>query len=489
MTDENKLISERKNKFEKIKKHQNPYPNNFKKNISAVDILDLYKSKDKTELEKVDLSYAISGRLLTIRVMGNSTFANLHDETGKIQIYLSKKTVGDNQYDILKNLDLGDIVGVEGSIFKTKTGEVTINVAKIILLSKSVRPLPEKFHGISDIEIKYRQRYLDLMINPDSKEVFRKRSLIVNTIRSLFIKNKFLEVETPMMHPIPGGANAKPFVTHHNTLDLDLYLRIAPELYLKRCIIGGFERVFEINRSFRNEGLSIKHNPEFTMIEFYIAYEEFTYLMTFIEKIFKELFGALELESEFIYQDEKILTTIPFERLKFHQAIINNVKEIDGNNINNLEILQSYCSTRGYTVADSSNADEHLLEIFEKEVEKTLHSPTFITHYPTSVSPLARSCDDNPELCERFELFIAGREIANGFSELNDPEEQSRRFKNQVGNEDEQMKYDDDFIKALEYGMPPTTGAGIGIDRLVMLLTNCGSIRDVLLFPQMRPKK
>tara|TARA_B100001113_G_C21031426_1_gene588155 strand:- start:141 stop:1124 length:984 start_codon:yes stop_codon:yes gene_type:complete len=327
------------------------------------------------------------------------------------------------------------------------------------------------------------------MINPDSKEVFRKRSLIVNTIRSLFIKNKFLEVETPMMHPIPGGANAKPFVTHHNTLDLDLYLRIAPELYLKRCIIGGFERVFEINRSFRNEGLSIKHNPEFTMIEFYIAYEEFTYLMTFIEKIFKELFGALELESEFIYQDEKILTTIPFERLKFHQAIINNVKEIDGNNINNLEILQSYCNTRGYKVADSSNADEHLLEIFEKEVEKTLHSPTFITHYPTSVSPLARSCDDNPELCERFELFIAGREIANGFSELNDPEEQSRRFKNQVGNEDEQMKYDDDFIKALEYGMPPTTGAGIGIDRLVMLLTNCGSIRDVLLFPQMRPKK
>ena len=421
--------------------------------------------------------------------MGNSAFANLHDDSGKIQIYLQKKHVGDTTYKLFKAIDLGDIVGVKGEIFKTKTGELTINVNSMVLLSKSLRPLPEKFHGISDVEIKYRQRYLDLMTNPASKEVFLKRSMIINHIRNFFINHNYTEVETPMMHQIPGGANAKPFVTHHNSLDIDLYLRIAPELFLKRCIIGGFENVFEINRSFRNEGLSIKHNPEFTMIEFYSAYKNYEYLINFIEQLFKSLCKLLSIGETYSYQDNNIQFNIPFNRLTFHQSIIENIDEINIDNIGDVVSLDKYCKKNNINECKSNSIEELLLKIFEKDVEKKLINPTFVTHYPTSVSPLARSLDDNPDLCERFELFISGREIANGFSELNDPEEQAKRFKNQVGEEDELMKYDEDFIRALEYGMPPTAGAGIGIDRLVMLLTDTSSIRDVLLFPQMRPKK
>ena len=489
MTDENKLIIERKKKLNDSREHQSAYPNNFDKIDTAKEIIKIFDSKSKEEVELSNKEVSIAGRLLTIRLMGNSAFANLHDDSGKIQIYLQKKHVGDSAYKLFKIVDLGDIVGVKGEIFKTKTGELTINVSSIVLLSKSLRPLPEKFHGIADVEIKYRQRYLDLMTNPASKEVFLKRSMIINHIRNFFIKHNYTEVETPMMHQIPGGANAKPFVTHHNSLDIDLYLRIAPELFLKRCIIGGFENVFEINRSFRNEGLSIKHNPEFTMIEFYSAYKNYEYLINFIEELFKSLCKLLSIGEIYSYQDNNIQFSVPFSRLKFHQSIIEYVNEINLDNISDLAYLDKYCKINKLIDGESNTVDELLLKIFEKDVEKKLIQPTFVTHYPTSVSPLARSLDDNPDLCERFELFISGREIANGFSELNDPEEQAKRFKNQVGEEDELMKYDEDFIKALEYGMPPTAGAGIGIDRLVMLLTDTSSIRDVLLFPQMRPKK
>ncbi len=489
MTDENKLIIERKKKLNDSREHQSAYPNNFDKIDTAKEIIKIFDSKSKEEVELSNKEVSIAGRLLTIRLMGNSAFANLHDDSGKIQIYLQKKRVGDSAYKLFKIVDLGDIVGVKGEIFKTKTGELTINVSSIVLLSKSLRPLPEKFHGIADVEIKYRQRYLDLMTNPASKEVFLKRSMIINHIRNFFIKHNYTEVETPMMHQIPGGANARPFVTHHNSLDIDLYLRIAPELFLKRCIIGGFENVFEINRSFRNEGLSIKHNPEFTMIEFYSAYKNYEYLINFIEELFKSLCKLLSIGAIYSYQDNNIQFSVPFSRLKFHQSIIEYVNEINLDNISDLAYLDKYCKINKLIDGESNTVDELLLKIFEKDVEKKLIQPTFVTHYPTSVSPLARSLDDNPDLCERFELFISGREIANGFSELNDPEEQAKRFKNQVGEEDELMKYDEDFIKALEYGMPPTAGAGIGIDRLVMLLTDTSSIRDVLLFPQMRPKK
>ncbi len=489
MTDENKLIIERKNKLKESKEYQSIYPNNFDKTDSASEISDKFESKTKEEIELDKKEISIAGRLLTIRLMGNSAFANLHDDSGKIQIYLQKKHVGDSAYKLFKILDLGDIIGVKGELFKTKTGELTINVSSIVLLSKSLRPLPEKFHGIADVEIKYRQRYLDLMTNPASKQVFLKRSMIINHVRNFFTDHSYTEVETPMMHQIPGGANAKPFVTHHNSLDIDLYLRIAPELFLKRCIIGGFENVFEINRSFRNEGLSIKHNPEFTMIEFYSAYKNYEYLINFIEQLFESICKLLSISKNFSYQDNNIQFSTPFNRITFHQSIIDNIDEISIDNISNEVFLDEYCKTNKLHQGGPHTVDELLLKIFEKEVEKKLIQPTFITHYPTSVSPLARSLDDNPNLCERFELFIAGREIANGFSELNDPEEQAKRFKNQVGEQDELMKYDEDFIKALEYGMPPTAGAGIGIDRLVMLLTDTPSIRDVLLFPQMRPKK
>ena len=490
MTEENKLIIERKKKLEEIKKKYKPYPNSFKKLDNTSALISDHSDTDKESLANNEISVSISGRLLTIRNMGNSSFANLHDESGNIQIYLQKKQVGEDYYSLFNNLDLGDIVGVKGKLFKTKTGELTINTETIELLSKSLRPLPEKFHGIADIEIKYRQRYLDLMINHDSKEIFKKRSKIISTIRNYFILDGYLEVETPMMHMIPGGAAAKPFVTHHNSLDLDLYLRIAPELFLKRCVIGGYEKVFEINRSFRNEGLSVKHNPEFTMIEFYCAYENYLYLMKLIEDLFENILEVLDLNPKFDYQDYEIDFKTPFSKLKFYDAIGEYATEIDITKINDRTYLDQYCSSRNIKISDSSSIVKTHLDIFEKLVEKQLVNPTFVTHYPTEVSPLSRSFDDSPELVERFELFIAGREIANGFSELNDPLEQSKRFKTQVdSNDDEKMSYDEDFVTALEYGMPPTAGAGIGIDRLIMLFTNSPSIRDILLFPHMKPKK
>ena len=490
MTEENKLITERKKKLEEIKKKYKPYPNNFKKLNNTATIVTDHSDTDKETLATENNSVSISGRLLTIRNMGNSSFANLHDESGNIQIYLQKKQVGEDAYWLFNNLDLGDIVGIKGILFKTKTGELTINTETIELLSKSLRPLPEKFHGISDIEIKYRQRYLDLMINPETKSLFKTRSRIISVIRNYFISKDYLEVETPMMHMIPGGASAKPFITHHNSLDLDLYLRIAPELFLKRCIIGGYEKVFEINRSFRNEGLSIKHNPEFTMIEFYCAYENYLYLINLIESLFENLLKELLIDSSIRYQENDIDFKTPFARIKFYDAINKYATDIDQNKISDKDYLKSYCSTKKIKLSSNQSIVSIHLEIFEKLVEKQFIDPTFVTHYPTEVSPLSRSFDDNPDIVERFELFIAGREIANGFSELNDPVEQSKRFKAQVEIDDEEkMNYDEDFVTALEYGMPPTAGAGIGIDRLIMLFTNSPSIRDILLFPHMKPKK
>ena len=490
MTEENKLITERKKKLETIKLTDKAYPNTFRKKDYAYKIIDEYKDIPKENLSEKNISVSIAGRLLTIRNMGNSSFANLHDESGNIQIYLQKKQVGEENYSLFNNLDLGDIVGIEGVLFMTKTGELTVNTTSIMLLSKSLRPLPEKFHGISDIEIKYRQRYLDLMINPETKNLFKTRSKIISLIRDFFIKDDYLEVETPMMHMIPGGAAAKPFVTHHNSLDLDLYLRIAPELFLKRCIIGGYEKVFEINRSFRNEGLSIKHNPEFTMIEFYCAYQDYVYLMSLIENLFDNIISSLNLSTKFKYQDYEINFKAPFLKIKFYDAIEKYAINFDISKLNDKCYLETYCSENNIGITDKECLVKIHLDIFEKTVEKKLIDPTFVTHYPTEVSPLSRSFDDDSSLVERFELFIAGREIANGFSELNDPMEQSNRFKAQVdSNDDEKMSYDDDFVTALEYGMPPTAGAGIGIDRLIMIFTNSASIRDVLLFPHMKPKK
>jgi len=490
MTEENKLITERKKKLEAIKLNNKAYPNTFRKKDYANSISNKYKDLEKEDIAEKNIPVSIAGRLLTIRNMGNSSFANLHDESGNIQIYLQKKQVGEDSYLLFNNLDLGDIVGIEGVLFKTKTGELTVNTSSIMLLSKSLRPLPEKFHGIADIEIKYRQRYLDLMINPETKSLFKTRSKIVSEIRNFFIEDDYLEVETPMMHMIPGGAAAKPFITHHNSLDLDLYLRIAPELFLKRCIIGGYEKVFEINRSFRNEGLSVKHNPEFTMIEFYCAYQDYIYLMSLIENLFSKIISSLNFSSNFEYQGLKIDFKTSFTKIKFYDSIEKYAKGIDFSKLNDKNYIEDYCSENNIKISDKGSIVKMHLDIFDKMVEKELINPTFVTHYPTEVSPLSRSFDDEPNLVERFELFIAGREMANGFSELNDPEEQSNRFKEQVNSDDdEKMSYDEDFVTALEYGMPPTAGAGIGIDRLIMIFTDSASIRDVLLFPHMKPKK
>tara|TARA_Y100000992_G_scaffold302181_1_gene275361 strand:- start:1747 stop:3216 length:1470 start_codon:yes stop_codon:yes gene_type:complete len=488
MSEENKLIVERKKKLEELSSLTNLYPNSFKRNTNCNDLRQKFDNKTKEELELEQDIFSVSGRLLTVRKMGNSTFANLHDDSGKIQLFLSKNGTGKEMYKLLDHTDLGDIVGAKGRIFKTKTGELSINVTEYIILSKSLRPLPEKYHGLSDIEIKYRQRYVDLMISEDSRKVFKDRINIVSQIRKFFEQESYLEVETPMMHPIAGGAAAKPFVTHHNSLDMDLYLRIAPELYLKRLIIGGFEKVFEINRSFRNEGLSVKHNPEFTMIEFYAAYEDYNYLMNFIERLIKSLINSIGLNELFKYQDYEIETNNSFERLNFHQSIIKYCDSITTENINDYSILEGFCKSNDIDITIKGSIQKTQLDIFDKIVENKLINPTFITEYPTAVSPLSRRLDDNPEVVERFELFIAGREIANGFSELNDPKDQAQRFSEQLETDDEKMNYDSDFITAMEYGMPPTAGAGIGIDRLVMLLTNSASIRDVLFFPLMKPK-
>ena len=489
---DNKLISERREKLKELRKQGNPFKNHFRPKDFAQEITEQYDGQDKDSLEEKKIEVTIAGRIMLKRVMGKASFAHIQDTTGKIQIYVARDDLPEGVYnEQFKKWDIGDIVGLTGSLFKTKVGELSIKVSSIELITKSLRPLPEKFHGLADQEIRYRQRYVDLIVNEKSRETFVLRSKIISYIRNFFTDNCFLEVETPMMHVIPGGATARPFVTHHNALDMDLYLRIAPELYLKRLIVGGIDRVFEINRNFRNEGLSTRHNPEFTMIEFYQAYANYDDLMNLTEKLLvgiaKEVIGREEISYQGVHFD----FSKKFDRLTVEEAILKYNSDISSADINQINIANTLKKLK-ITAKDSWGYGKSLIEIFEATTEEKLIQPTFITRYPTEVSPLARKNDDDPEITDRFELFIGGREIANGFSELNDAEDQSERFKKQVedkdSGDDEAMHYDADYIRALEYGMPPTAGEGIGIDRLVMLFTDAPSIRDVLLFPHMRPE-
>ena len=489
---DNKLIAERREKLKELRKQGNPFKNHFRPKDFAQEITEQYDGQDKDSFEEKKIEVTIAGRIMLKRVMGKASFAHIQDTTGKIQIYVARDDLPEGIYnEQFKKWDIGDIVGLTGSLFKTKVGELSIKVSSIELITKSLRPLPEKFHGLADQEIRYRQRYVDLIVNEKSRETFVLRSKIISYIRNFFTGNCFLEVETPMMHAIPGGATARPFITHHNALDMDLYLRIAPELYLKRLIVGGIDRVFEINRNFRNEGLSTRHNPEFTMIEFYQAYANYYDLMNLTEKLLvgiaKEVIGREEIS----YQGVNFDFSKKFDRLTVEEAILKYNSDISSEDINQTNIAKTLKKLK-ITAKDSWGYGKSLIEIFEATTEEKLIQPTFITRYPTEVSPLARKNDDDPEITDRFELFIGGREIANGFSELNDAEDQSDRFKKQVedkdSGDDEAMHYDADYIRALEYGMPPTAGEGIGIDRLVMLFTDAPSIRDVLLFPHMRPE-
>ncbi len=491
--DENHIIAERRQKLAAIREKTggHPFPNDFRPEHHAVDLHATYGHFSKEELEiKKSPPVKVAGRIMLKRVMGKASFATIQDASARIQLYVNLEGVGEEALETFKHLDLGDIVGAEGVMFKTKTGELSINVSSVRLITKSLRPLPEKFHGLTDTEQRYRMRYLDLLVNPEVKRTFETRSKIVAEIRNFMVDAGYLEVETPMMHPIPGGAAAKPFVTHHNTLDMQLYLRIAPELYLKRLVVGGFERVFEINRNFRNEGMSVRHNPEFTMMEFYIAYRDFHHLMQFTEDMLRAIATKVVGKTLIDYQGMQIDFGKTFERLTMPQAVVKYFPQYTDADFNNRATLETLCNKHHAQIKASDTIGTLQLKLFEETAEAKLIQPTFIVDYPAEVSPLARRNDHNPAITDRFELFIAGREIANGFSELNDAEDQAARFLEQVqakeGGDEEAMHYDADFVRALEYGMPPTAGEGIGIDRLVMLLTDSASIRDVILFPQLR---
>ena len=492
--DEQEQIKQRRAKLTALREDGGiAFPTDFRRNVVAGELRAEYDSKSKEELEAKPIRVKLAGRLMTRRVMGKASFAHIQDMSGKIQVYVTRDTLPDGFYnEQFKKWDIGDILGVEGVLFKTKVGELSIRVDDIRLLTKALRPLPEKFHGIADQEIKYRQRYLDLIMNEASRNTFLMRSKIVAYIRQFLTERNFLEVETPMMQSIPGGATAKPFETHHNALDMGLYLRIAPELYLKRLVVGGFERVFEINRNFRNEGLSSRHNPEFTMIEFYQAYAEYGELMDLTEAMLKGIAEDLVGQAVISYQGEQYDFGQPFERMTVFDSILHFNPDLTAGDIESREAAEKVALQLGIPVKDGYGLGKIQIEIFEKTGESRLMNPTFITAYPVEVSPLARRNDDNPHVTDRFEFFVGGREIANGFTELNDAEDQAERFLNQVkekeAGDDEAMHYDADYITALEHGMPPTAGEGIGIDRLVMLFTDAPSIRDVLLFPQMRPR-
>ena len=494
VVDENSIISERRNKLLELRKLGVAFPNQFKPTNLSSELHKNYDEDDKETLEGKSIEVSVSGRMMLKRVMGKASFATIQDNNGRIQLYVTRDFINSDDnpelYAQFKKWDLGDIVGAKGKLFKTRTNELTIEVTEIILLTKSIRPLPEKFHGLSDQETKYRQRYVDLIVNEDTKKTFLNRSKIISNIRTFMEKHKFLEVETPMLHAIPGGATARPFETHHNALDMDMYLRIAPELYLKRLVVGGFDRVFEINRNFRNEGLSVRHNPEFTMMEFYAAYTEYKWLMNFTEDCIRDVTKTIQGTLKVKYKDKTIDFEKPFERLTLVEAVMKYSKQFTKDQLGDTDFIKSYLSKKGENLPDSLGLGAYQLALFESEAEDKLWDPTYIVDYPTEVSPLARASDSDEAITERFELFIAGREIANGFSELNDAEDQANRFKKQVAAKDagdeEAMYYDADFIRALEYGLPPTGGCGIGIDRLVMLLTDSPSIRDVILFPHMR---
>ena len=493
--EEQEQISQRRTKLEALRENGGiAFPTDFRRNVVAGELIAEYDEKTKEALdEEAPIRVKLAGRLMTRRIMGKASFAHIQDMSGKIQLYVTRDTLPEGFYnEQFKKWDIGDIVGAEGVLFKTKVGELSVKVDDIRLLTKALRPLPEKFHGIADQEIKYRQRYLDLIMSETSRDTFLMRSKIVAYIRQFLTERKFLEVETPMMQAIPGGATAKPFETHHNALDMGLYLRIAPELYLKRLVVGGFERVFEINRNFRNEGLSSRHNPEFTMIEFYQAYAEYGELMDLTEAMLKGIAEELLGNSLVTYQGEEYDFGKPFERMTVFDSILHFNPDLTPADIDTREAAVKVAGNLGIPVKDGYGLGKVQIEIFEKTVETRLMHPTFITAYPVEVSPLARRNDDNPHVTDRFEFFVGGREIANGFTELNDSEDQAERFLKQVQEkeegDDEAMHYDADYITALEHGMPPTAGEGIGIDRLVMLFTDSPSIRDVLLFPQMRSK-
>ena len=488
--DENQIIAERRAKLAAMRVEGVAFPNDFERKDFAGDIQTRYANTDKLVLGELSVPVQFAGRMMLKRVMGKASFATLQDSSGRLQVYLINDLVGEAQHQAFKHWDLGDIVGVTGILFRTKTDELTVQAHEIRLLVKALRPLPEKFHGLTNQEQTYRQRYVDLMTNDASRQVFLARSRIVQAIRQWMTGQGFLEVETPMMHPIPGGAAAKPFVTHHNALDMELYLRIAPELYLKRLVVGGFEKVFEINRNFRNEGLSTRHNPEFTMMEFYEAYRDYRYMMDFTERLLREVAQQAVGRLQVLHQGVMIDLAQPFDRLSIVDAVRKYHPQYSVEQLGDRVWLLDWFanSKEQYTPTDGLGGLQ--LSFFEATTEMLLLQPTFIIDYPAEVSPLARRSDAQADITERFELFIAGREIANGFSELNDPEDQAERFLAQVsqkeaGNE-EAMHYDADYIRALEHGLPPTAGCGIGIDRLVMLLTECSNIRDVILFPQMR---
>lgn len=490
--DENQIIAERRVKLRAIREKGIAFPNDFERKHLAGDLHGTFDAKTHDELEAAQVQVAVAGRMMLKRVMGKASFATLQDMSGHIQLFISNDHTGEAAHAEFKHFDLGDILGAVGVLFKTKTGELSVRVSQIRLLTKALRPLPEKFHGLSDQEQKYRQRYLDLITNEETRKVFMTRTRIVQAIRDFFVRDGYMEVETPMMHPIPGGASAKPFETHHNALDMNMYLRIAPELYLKRLVVGGFEKVFEINRNFRNEGLSTRHNPEFTMIEFYEAYRDYRYLMDFTERLFTEVAQKVLGTTAIIYQGNALDLGKPFHRLTMVQAIRKYHPQFTEAQLNDRAFLVSELKDLKAKYNPHDAVGGLQLSLFEELAEAHLFEPTFIVDYPVETSPLARASDARPGITERFELFIVGREIANGFSELNDPEDQERRFDAQVAakeaGDEEAMFKDADYIRALEYGLPPTAGEGIGIDRLVMLLTDAASIRDVILFPHMRPE-
>ena len=490
--DENHIIAERREKLKAWRESGKAYPNDFRRENLAARLDELYGEKSKEELEATPIQATVAGRIMLKRVMGKASFVTIQDLSGRIQFYVTKDNVGEAVYEDFKKWDLGDIVGAVGTLMKTKTGELTVQCTEIRLLSKCLRPLPEKFHGLTDIEQKYRQRYLDLVTNEETRFTFVARSRMIASIRGYMTHHGFLEVETPMMHPIPGGASAKPFTTHHNALDMELFLRIAPELYLKRLVVGGFEKVFEVNRNFRNEGLSPRHNPEFTMMEFYEAYADYRTLMDFTEGLIRQAAREALGTEVFDYQGRTLDLSKPFRRMTTVEAIHYHHPGYSVTMLGDAGWLRQKLAELKVEVKPLAGLGTLQMQLFEETTEAELWEPTYIIDYPTEVSPLARRSDRNPDVTERFELYIVGREIANGFSELNDPEDQAARFRAQVeakeAGDEEAMYYDADYIRALEFGLPPTGGCGIGIDRLVMLLTDAPAIRDVILFPQMRPE-
>jgi lysyl-tRNA synthetase, class II len=488
---ENHLIAERKAKLERLRGRGNAFPNDFRRNAAADELHTACGAHAPEWFESHPVRVAVAGRMMAKRIMGKASFAKLTDRSGSIQLFLQQAALGET-YDDFKGWDVGDVLGAEGTLFKTRTGELSVKVESLRLLVKSLRPLPDKWHGLADVEQRYRQRYVDLITSEESREVFRTRTRIVQFLRNFLDSLDFLEVETPMLQVIPGGAVAKPFITHHNALDVDMYLRIAPELYLKRLVVGGFERVYEINRNFRNEGLSTRHNPEFTMLELYQAYADYRDLMDMVERMFQGVADTLCGTRRIEYQGETFDFGSPFRRVTVEELVVHFNPGIERGQLRDVPYLRQWCAQLGIAVKDGDGAGKLQIEIFEKTAEHGLTQPTFVYAYPAEVSPLARCNDADPFLTDRFEFFVGGREIANGFSELNDAEDQAARFREQAarkrGGDEEAMFYDADYVRALEYGLPPTAGLGIGVDRMVMLFTNQPSIRDVLLFPHMKPE-